>query len=82
MTDARTALRHWVAACNDGLAPDDIADDTPLVEARYLTSLQVAELLLFLEELSGRPLDIATLRPGVFRDIRTICATFLDGVPT
>ena len=80
MADHRAALRAWVAARNDGLSPHDLADDTPLIEARYLTSLQVAELLLFLEERSGQPLDIARLRPGVFRDIDTICSTFLDGV--
>jgi len=77
MADPRTALRRWVADRNDGLSPDDLADDTPLIEARYLTSLQVAELLLFLEELSGHPVDMARLRPGVFRDIGTICETFL-----
>ncbi|MGH9222263.1 MAG: hypothetical protein ACRD2W_00315, partial [Acidimicrobiales bacterium] len=78
MTEPRAALRRWVADHNDGLSSDDLDDRTPLIEARYLTSLQVAELLLFLEELSGRPVDVAALRPGVFRDIATICETFLD----
>jgi acyl carrier protein len=77
VTDVRAALRQWVADRNDGLSPDDLDERTPLIEARYLTSLQVAELLLFLEELSGRPVDVAALRPGVFRDIETICETFL-----
>lgn len=73
----RAALRDWVLRRNPGLDPAALSDRTPLIEARYLTSLQVAELLLFLERLRGEPVDVGSLRPGVFRDIDSICAAFL-----
>lgn len=80
--DARTALRQWVLHRNPGLDPGALSDDTPLIEQRYLTSLQVAELLLFLERFRGEPVDVAALRPGVFRDIDSICAAFLPEAGT
>lgn len=78
MTEAevRAALRGWVADRNPTLAPDAVVDDTPLIELRYLTSLQVADLLLFIEELGRSPIDPAALRPGSFGSIDAIHAAF------
>lgn len=74
--EARSALRAWVAERNPGLAPDDLADDTRLIERRYLTSLQVAELLAHIEMLRQEPVDPAALRPGVFATIDAIYGAF------
>lgn len=79
--DPREALRRWVLERNPGLDPEAVSFRTPLIEQRYLTSLQVADLLGFLERLRGEPVDVAALRPGVFRDIETICAAFLPQAP-
>ena len=76
MSDVRDALRAWVAERNPGVDPARIADDTPLIEARYLTSLQIGELLVFIEELRRAPVDPGSLKPGVFRSLDAICATF------
>jgi len=54
----------------------DFDDSTPLISSRLITSLQVTELLLFIEEIRAEPLDIGLLKPGVFRDIDSIYATF------
>lgn len=74
--EARRALRAWVRDRSSG-AVDEFDDQTPLIASRLLTSLQITDLLLFVEEARGAPLDPASLRPGVFRDIDTIYATFL-----
>ena len=73
----REALRAWVREHAPAGVGDGFDDRTPLIASRLLTSLQVTDLLLFLEELRGTPLDPRSLRPGVFRDIDTIAATFL-----
>ena len=77
MTDQRAALRQWVLDRNPDLPPEELSDDSPLIELRYLTSLQVADLLVFLEELRGAPVDPARLKPGVFRSINAIAQAFL-----
>ena len=74
---SKDALRRWVLERNPELDEADLSDDTPLIERRYLTSLQVADLLVFLEELRGTPIDASGLKPGVFRSIATISEAFL-----
>jgi hypothetical protein len=76
-TTALTELRSWVAAKGKDLPPDGPADDLPLLEGRHLTSLHIPELILLLERLRGRAIDVEELQAGDFRDIRTIAARFL-----
>jgi acyl carrier protein len=69
-------LREFVAERSGKVRPQDVADDTPILERRILTSLQVLDLILLVEELSGRALDASRLKPGVFRDVDTIYRSF------
>lgn len=78
MTSRRTQLRDWVIRTSVRIARDELKDDTPLLEHRIITSLQVMDLILFIESLSGRPVDVEQLRPGLFRDVDTICRHFLE----
>jgi len=73
----RQQLRDWIVA-QGRVARGDLEDDTPLLEDRLITSLQVVELILFLEALRGRPIDATRLVPGCFRDIDTIARNFLE----
>ena len=74
--DARAALREWILEQNPEVSAADVSDDTPLIERRYLTSLQVADLLVLIEQLRGAPVDPSRLRPGVFRSIDAIHGAF------
>ena len=78
MTEAeeRDALRAWIRAHNPDVPPGEPADDTPIIERRYLTSLQVADLLLYIEEVRQTPVDPRRLKAGVFKSIDAIHATF------
>ena len=76
---AREALRNWVADKNGNLVSEDIADDFPLLKERVITSLQVTDLLLFIEELRGTPVNVKEISPGAFASIDAICDTFLKG---
>ncbi len=75
-SEVRAALRSWVQECS-GVA---VADDTPLLAERLITSLQVMDLLLYLEELRQGAIDPASLRPGAFRDVDSIYAAFFGGL--
>ena len=74
--DFKEALRAWVVRVNGKVAPADIGDDTPILERRLVTSLQVLDLVLFIEDLAGDEIDAERLQAGVFQDINTICANF------
>jgi acyl carrier protein len=82
-TEVRRALREWVIRTNGKIAADALTDRTPIIEQRIVTSLQITDLLLFLEELTGRAIDVEKLKPGIFRDIDAIYENFFgkaDGV--
>jgi hypothetical protein len=70
-------LREWIVSASGRIARDELRDDTALLESRIITSLQVMDLILFVESLARRPVDVERLAPGAFRDIDTICRTFL-----
>ncbi len=76
--EVKAALRRWVEERHPALEPGVIDDATPLIEARYLTSLQVTDLLLFIEELRRAPVDPASFRPGAFRSIDAIYQAFFS----
>jgi len=74
--EVRTALRDWIVKTSGKVQPADVADDTPILERRIVKSLDVMDLILFLEELRGAPIDVEKLKPGVFRDIDAIWQNF------
>ena len=65
LAERRAALRAWIV-------------DTPLIAEGRIDSLQLVELVLFLEELTGRRPRVEQLVPGAFRDIDTISRRFLE----
>jgi acyl carrier protein len=58
------------------ITAEEITDDLALIEQRIITSLHVMELLVFIERLRGKALEIDGLKPGSFRDVATIYQTF------
>jgi len=78
--DVRQALRDWLRA-TAGEGTPELEDTTPLIASGLITSLQIMSLLLYVEELRQQAIDPASLRPGVFRDIDTIYATFFASGP-
>lgn len=81
-TGLREALREWIVRTSGRIGREALRDDTPILEQRILTSLHVLELVLFLEQVTGRPIDVQRLQPGVFRDVDTICRTFAARTPS
>ena len=69
-------LRSWILEHGQRVDATSLRDDTPLLEQRILSSLQIAELLLFLEELREKPVDLEGLTGGSFRDLASMCKAF------
>ncbi len=77
----RSAVRRCLAQVRPDLDLATIDDHTPLIEEKIITSLQVLDLILHLENASGRRVDRMQLVPGSFRDIATIARVFIQGQP-
>jgi acyl carrier protein len=70
-------VRACLAAIKPDIDLDTVNDDTPLLEERVITSFDVMDLMLHLEQLSGESMKATQLVPGSFRNIRTIAQVFL-----
>jgi acyl carrier protein len=75
--EPRAVVRRWLAANTRCATP--IEDDTPILDLKIIDSLKVLELVLLVEELTGRPVTVAQLVPSSFRDVDSICTTFFAG---
>lgn len=72
-------LREWLTARNKDLTRDALSVDFDLIEARAVDSLSSLEFVLFIEELSGREIDMAALKHTEnFRTLRSIYNAFLS----
>ena len=76
-TTRKDRLRAWILEHGKRIDAKELSDDTPLLERRILTSLQIADLLLFLEELRGAPVDLERVDGAALRDLRSLVTTFL-----
>ena len=76
VTDFKQLLRTWIEQHASRSISGGLQDDTPLLEQRVISSLQVMELLLFIEKTSGKPVQAAQLKPAVFRSINSIHNAF------
>ena len=61
-TEVRQSLRDWIVKTNGKIRAEDLADDTPIIDRRIISSLQLMDLILMLERLSGNPIDAETAR--------------------
>lgn len=79
MSDVRAEVRGWmVKHSRKGVDASAMTDATLLIEEGILSSVQVPDLLLFIEDLRGRPVEISELKPGAFRSIEAIMAAFFS----
>ncbi|MBX9686265.1 MAG: hypothetical protein K2X27_06155 [Candidatus Obscuribacterales bacterium] len=75
----RSELRKWIVNKNGKIKAEDLKDDTAIIEQRIISSLQLMDLILELEKLSEEALDVEQLKPGVFKNIDSICHNFYKG---
>jgi len=69
----RAQLRAWIRERSGR----DLTDDTPIFETGILSSLEVVELIVFVESITGQPLDLEAVDPAVLTSIDTIARGFL-----
>lgn len=75
--EAKTEIQKWIVSKSK--TADSVEFDTQLLSEKVISSLQIMELILFLEKLSGQKVKPEALKPGSFTDINTIYSAFLQG---
>lgn len=74
---ARRTIVDWILRRTAAELPGGLSDDTPLFEHGILSSFDVVELILLIEELRGSPVDVERIEPATFRSVDSICGAFL-----
>ena len=77
--EVRAQLRDWILKNGKVKDPAALTGETPLVASGILSSLQIMELILFLERAADVAIDVEQLRPGTFKNMDSILASFLPG---
>jgi len=76
----RDAVRAWILQKVPRLDPTRLADDTQILKERVITSLQIMDLILFIESRCKGSIDRTRMKPENFQSIRSICNAFFGGV--
>ncbi|MEC7522788.1 MAG: hypothetical protein VYE22_23060 [Myxococcota bacterium] len=73
----RRQLRDWVLEHAKAPPPGgELTDATPLLETGLISSLDIVELVLFLEELREEEIDPDEIEPEVFTSVDTLWGAF------
>jgi len=76
--DIRQSLRQWVTTKSKIEALEAVQDHTLILEKRIITSVQLMDLIMYLEFLMDKPVDVTQLKPGVFNSIDSIYQNFFN----
>lgn len=74
---ARQALRKWIRGKARNIDDSTFTDQTKIIEEGLITSVDVLELFLLIEELGDVEIDATELEPGMLESVDRICETFL-----
>lgn len=72
----RAELRRWVIERSGVEKSRHLDDDTPILEQGILSSLDVVELVLFVESLRGAEVDTEEIDPDVFSTLNSLYKAF------
>lgn len=76
----KEALRNWCANTNGNIHADLLSDDYPLLSERIITSLQISDLLLFIQKLTENPIRIEQIKHDNFKTIEHIYKAFFGDI--
>ena len=69
-------MRRWILKRSQSRAVGDFSDQSLILESGLLSSLDVVELVLFVESLRGSEVDVDSIEPDALRSIDTLYETF------
>ena len=72
----RSELRGWILERSGAAEAALSSDQQPILDDGLLTSLDVVEFILFIEELRQDEVDIEAIEPEVFNNIDSLVLAF------
>ena len=78
--EVRGKLRDWIAKHAKKPLTAEFNDETPVLELGILSSLDVVEFVLFIENLRGDEVDADAIEPEAFTNINSLYSAFFAGL--
>ena len=72
--EVRSELKNWIR--ERAGTDEELNNDTPILATGLLSSLDVTELILFIESLKGEEVDLDAIEPEVLENIDTLYQAF------
>jgi acyl carrier protein len=76
--EIRDQLRSWILRRAKKAPNTRLDNDTPILDSGLLSSLDVVELILFVENLRGKEIDVDAIEPEALVNIDTIYGAFFE----
>ncbi len=78
MTEQETKRRllEWIRSRTRKESVGVLTEETAILDEGILSSLDVVELVLFIESLRGDDVDLEAIDPSAFRSVSTLYTTF------
>ena len=74
--EIRTHLRKWILERAQAGPGKVLEDETPILDTGLLSSLDVVELILYVESLKGEEVDVDDIQPEILTNINTLYEGF------
>ena len=74
--EVRSQLMSWIR--ERAGAERELTNDTPILAVGLLSSLDVTELILFIESLRGEEVDLDAIEPEALENIDTLYQAFFE----
>lgn len=78
--EVKGKLRDWIAKHAKKPLTSEFNDETPVLELGILSSLDVVEFVLFIEDLRGGEVDADAIEPEAFTNINSLYSAFFAGL--
>lgn len=76
METIKAQIRQWIVEKKKLPDANAVANDTALIEQKILRSIDIVDLIMFIEFLREEPLHASELAPGAFHSVDTIADNF------
>ena len=76
MNDVKAKLKAWILARNPAADPASLTDETALITQKFISSVQMLDLILYMENIGANELDPEKLTPQSFASINSIVKNF------
>ena len=77
-SEIRALLREWILERSNAAPDTELFDDTPILDSGLLSSLDVVELVLFIESLRGDEVDLEAIEPEAISNINSLYKAFFQ----